>query len=107
MSRRRKVLIATRNRGKLREYEKLLAGLPMEFTYLDDEGIIEDVEETGSSFAENAVQKARQYALVSGLPALRRTRRYRRGSVSSAAGQDERRTERRARCPLSLRHRAG
>lgn len=70
MSGRRRVLITTRNPGKLREYEELLAGLPIELTYLEDEGIAEDVEETGSSFAENAVQKARRYALVSGLTAL-------------------------------------
>ncbi len=70
MSGRRRLLIATRNPGKLREYEELLAGLPIDLTYLDSEGIAEDVEETGSSFAENAVQKARQYALVSGLTAL-------------------------------------
>lgn len=70
MSGRRRLLIATRNLGKLREYEELLGGLPIDLTYLDSEGIAEDVEETGSSFAENAVQKARQYALVSGLTAL-------------------------------------
>jgi XTP/dITP diphosphohydrolase len=70
MSGRRRVLIATRNPGKLREYEELLAGLPIELTYLEEEGITEDVEEKGSSFAENAVQKARRYAFVSGLTAL-------------------------------------
>jgi XTP/dITP diphosphohydrolase len=70
MSERCRLLIATRNPGKLREYEVLLAGLPIDLTYLDNEGIAEDVEETGSSFAENAMQKARQYALVSDLPTL-------------------------------------
>jgi XTP/dITP diphosphohydrolase len=65
-----RLLVATRNPGKLREYEELLAGLPVELTYLESEGIDEDVDETGSSFAENAVLKARQYALISGLLTL-------------------------------------
>jgi XTP/dITP diphosphohydrolase len=65
-----RLLVATRNPGKLREYEELLAGLPVELTYLESEGIAEDVEETGSSFAENAVLKARRYALISGLLTL-------------------------------------
>jgi XTP/dITP diphosphohydrolase len=65
-----RLLVATRNPGKLSEYEELLAGLPVELTYLESEGIAEDVEETGSSFAENAVLKARRYALISGLLTL-------------------------------------
>jgi XTP/dITP diphosphohydrolase len=65
-----RLLVATRNRGKLREYQELLAGLPVELTYLGGEGIVEDVEETGSSFAENAVLKAQRYALISGLVTL-------------------------------------
>jgi XTP/dITP diphosphohydrolase len=70
MSGWRRLLVATRNPGKLKEYEELLAGLPIRLTYLDDEGIVEDVEETGGSFAENAVQKAREYAHLSGLSTL-------------------------------------
>jgi XTP/dITP diphosphohydrolase len=65
-----RLLIATRNPGKLREYEQLLAGLPVALTYLRSEGITRDVEETGRSFEENAVRKAQQYALVSGLLTL-------------------------------------
>jgi XTP/dITP diphosphohydrolase len=64
------LLIATRNEGKLREYERLLAGLPMSLTYLTEEGITNEVEETGHSFSENAVQKAREYAQISGLTTL-------------------------------------
>jgi len=63
----RKLLVATRNAGKVREYRQLLADLPLEITYLDAEGIDLDVEETGESFAENAVLKATAYAQVSGL----------------------------------------
>ncbi len=63
----RKVLVATRNPGKVREYRELLAGLPIEVTYLDAEGITLEVEETGQTFAENAVLKATAYAQLSGL----------------------------------------
>jgi XTP/dITP diphosphohydrolase len=63
----RKLLIATRNPGKAREYREILAGLPLEVTYLDIEGITLDVEETGATLAENAVLKARAYANASGL----------------------------------------
>jgi XTP/dITP diphosphohydrolase len=62
-----KLLVATRNPGKAREYQEILAGLPLEVTYLDVEGITLEVEETGVSFAENAVQKALAYADASGM----------------------------------------
>ncbi|MDH7485633.1 MAG: XTP/dITP diphosphatase [Anaerolineae bacterium] len=63
----RKLLVATHNAGKVREYRHLLADLPLEVTWLDAEGIAFDVEETGASFAENAVQKATTYAAATGL----------------------------------------
>lgn len=62
-----KLLIATRNPGKAREYEELLADLPFEVTWLEAEGIEEEVEETGSTFEENAILKAATYAKLSGL----------------------------------------
>jgi XTP/dITP diphosphohydrolase len=63
----RKLLVATHNPGKVREYQKLLAGLPLEVTYLDAEGITLEAEETGHTFTENAVLKATIYARASGL----------------------------------------
>jgi len=63
-----KFLIATHNQGKVREYRQLLSDLPVEITYLDELGITEEVEETGQTFRENALQKARAYARLSGLP---------------------------------------
>jgi len=63
----RKLLIATHNKGKLREYRQLLAGLPIAVVGLDEAGIAEDVPETGETFVENAVQKAMAYAHLSGL----------------------------------------
>jgi len=66
----KRLLIATSNPGKLEEYRELLAELPLELTSLDQEGIELEVEETGESFEENAVLKARTYAQISGLPTL-------------------------------------
>lgn len=63
----RKLLIATHNAGKVREYRELLAGLPFEVTYLDAEGVTEDVEENGATFAENACLKAETYARLTRL----------------------------------------
>lgn len=62
-----RLLVATHNRGKMREYAALLADLPVEVTWLDAEGIVEEVDETGATFAENAILKARVYAALSGL----------------------------------------
>ena len=62
-----KLLIATRNQGKLREYEALLAGLGLELVDLTEAGIAFEVEERGATFEENAVLKARAYAQASGL----------------------------------------
>lgn len=65
-----KLLIATHNRGKLQEYAEILGGLSFELVTLDDVGIVEDVEETGATFEENARLKALTYAQQSELLAL-------------------------------------
>jgi len=65
-----KLLIATNNPGKVREYEALLRGLPLTLTCPAQEGIDIRVEETGSTFAENARLKAVAYARASGLLTL-------------------------------------
>lgn len=65
-----KLLIATRNRGKLRELKTLLAGCPFNLVSLDDVGVAEDVAETGSTLEKNAILKATTYARLSGLPTL-------------------------------------
>jgi XTP/dITP diphosphohydrolase len=62
-----KLLVATHNQGKAREYRALLADLDLDVTNLDAVGITHDVEETGITFEENAVLKAREYAAMSGL----------------------------------------
>ncbi len=65
-----KLLVATNNPGKVREYEALLKGLPLTLTYPAQENIDIEVEETGSTFAENARLKATAYARASGLLTL-------------------------------------
>jgi XTP/dITP diphosphohydrolase len=65
-----KLLVATNNKGKLEEYRELLAGLPIEFTSLEDEGISFEPAETGTTFEENAIIKAEAFARVSHLPTL-------------------------------------
>ena len=66
----KKLLIATRNSGKVREFSRMLSQLSIDRVFdvvgLDDLQIDIEVEETGSAFQENAVLKARQYADVSG-----------------------------------------
>jgi XTP/dITP diphosphohydrolase len=56
------LLVATANLGKLREIQVLLAELPLTFVMLADFPDIEIVAETGTTFAENAMLKARGYA---------------------------------------------
>ena len=65
-----KLLIATRNPGKMREYRHLLRDLPYQLVSLDDLGITEEVEETGRTFEENAHLKADTYAALGGLLTL-------------------------------------
>ncbi len=65
-----RLLIATHNRGKLREYAELLAGLPFELLTLDEVRLQGEVEETGATFLENARLKAETYALRSGVLTL-------------------------------------
>jgi XTP/dITP diphosphohydrolase len=65
-----KLLIATNNPGKMREYEELLSGLPVEITFPCLEGLEMEVEEVGKSYAENALLKATSYAKASGLVTL-------------------------------------
>jgi XTP/dITP diphosphohydrolase len=65
-----KILVATHNKGKLREYAELLADLPVEWVSLADVGIETEVKETGETFDENARLKATAYARQSGLLTL-------------------------------------
>ena len=65
-----RLLIATGNAGKMREYAELLAGLPFKLVSLSDMGISHTVDETGKTFEENAWLKASEYAALSGILTL-------------------------------------
>ena len=59
-----KIVAATTNKGKIREFQEILGGLGYEVVSMHDEGIDVEIEETGSTFAENALIKARAVALL-------------------------------------------
>jgi XTP/dITP diphosphohydrolase len=63
-------LVATHNQGKVQEFATMLADLELTWLGLADVGITLDVPETGTTFYENAVLKARGYAAESGLITL-------------------------------------
>jgi XTP/dITP diphosphohydrolase len=66
----KKLLLATNNKGKVREYQSLLKGIPYKIVTLADCGITAAVEEVGGSFEENAALKAVTLAKQSGLLSL-------------------------------------
>jgi XTP/dITP diphosphohydrolase len=65
-----RVLLATHNRGKLRELREIVAGTALDWLGLDDFPGMVEVEETGATFAENARLKALHYAQATGLCTL-------------------------------------
>ena len=65
-----KLLLATNNRAKVREYQSLLQDLPLELVTLAELGIITVVDEVGESLEENARLKATLLAAESQLLAL-------------------------------------
>src|SRR5437762_7948270 len=65
------LLLASSNAGKLQEVQMRTAELPVAWLSLADIGLGGmDVEETGATFTENALLKARAYGEASGLPTL-------------------------------------
>ena len=65
-----KFVLATHNPGKLREMSAILGELGVEVVSPADVGITVDVEETGTTFAENAMLKAKAICAAAGLPAI-------------------------------------
>ncbi len=65
-----KLIVGTNNAGKIRELNASLTDLPVEICGLNNFENIADVEETGATFAENAILKANSYARQTGLWAL-------------------------------------
>lgn len=65
----KKIVLASGNKGKLREFQDLLSGCGLEVVPQSD-FFSENAEETGLTFVENAIIKARYACAKSGLPAL-------------------------------------
>lgn len=68
-----KLLLATRNKGKVEEFRRILEDIAagqIELVGLDQFPNLQDVDETGSTFEENALLKAREMCEASGMPAI-------------------------------------
>ena len=65
-----KFVLATHNPGKLKEMSAILSHLGVEVVSPGDLGITVEVEETGTTFAENAMLKAKAICQAAGLPAI-------------------------------------
>ena len=65
-----KLLLSTNNPDKVREFGQILAGLPLEIVTPASLGLRLEVQETGTTFAENAALKARAFHQATGLLSL-------------------------------------
>jgi len=65
----KRLVLASHNAGKLKEMQAMLADLPLQILSAAEAGV-GDVPETGLTFVENALIKARAACQASGLPAL-------------------------------------
>ncbi|OEF98287.1 XTP/dITP diphosphatase [Desulfuribacillus alkaliarsenatis] len=65
-----KVVLATQNKGKVREFKQSLQELGWEILSLDEFSDLPDIIEDGETFCENAIIKARVVMEVTGLPAI-------------------------------------
>lgn len=66
----KKIVIATKNAGKIRELTDVFSGLPIEFASLSDFGPLPDAVEDGDTFAANAQIKAKFYCNLTGCACL-------------------------------------
>jgi len=64
------LVLATKNAGKVKEFQELLHDFPVEIKNLNDFGPIPEVEEDGATFDDNSYKKASFTAKVLGLPAI-------------------------------------
>lgn len=65
----KKLVLASGNQGKLKEFREIFAPMAIEL-HAQSEFAVESVEETGKTFIENAILKARHASAISGHPAL-------------------------------------
>lgn len=64
------ILIATRNRGKTKEFRAAFEKIGVRVTDLNETAGMPEVAETGATFADNALLKAKEIALAAGCPVL-------------------------------------
>ncbi len=67
------LLLATRNKGKIQEFHRILDAIApgqIDLLGLDNFPHLHDVVEDGKTFQENALKKAREMALATGIPAI-------------------------------------
>jgi XTP/dITP diphosphohydrolase len=72
-TRRQTLVLATRNKGKIEELRRILAdvpGLVIDLVGVEEFAHVEEVEETGETFIDNALLKARAVAAATELPAV-------------------------------------
>jgi XTP/dITP diphosphohydrolase len=62
----RKLIVASNNSNKIREIKEILKDIPVEILSLKEAGIDVDIEETGSTFLENAYLKAKGISDIAG-----------------------------------------
>lgn len=65
-----KIILATHNAGKIREFKKVFSDIGWEAVPVAEVTDAPDPEETGTTFEENALLKARYYAKATGLPVM-------------------------------------
>lgn len=58
----RRLVLASRNKGKIKELQEMLSGLPLEIVGMDDYPDAPEVAETGETFTDNAIIKAKAIA---------------------------------------------
>lgn len=64
------IILATNNKSKVKEISEMMSGSDITFVSLADAGINADVKETGTTFEENALIKAREICKLSGKPSI-------------------------------------
>ncbi|HEX8147069.1 MAG TPA: RdgB/HAM1 family non-canonical purine NTP pyrophosphatase [Pyrinomonadaceae bacterium] len=70
MNEHKELLVATNNKGKVRELSQLLSDFPLRLRLLGEFPDVDEAEETGETFAENATLKALHYSAHTGLLTL-------------------------------------
>lgn len=65
-----KLVLSSDNKGKLKEFRQLLAPYNVDLLSKAEAGFTDEIEETGTTFAENAFIKAKTVCDATGLPAL-------------------------------------